>query len=107
MNTIATDTKVGTGPEAKAGDTVSVHYVGTRTDGSEFDSSRKRGQPFTFPLGKGRVIQGWDLGVVGMKVGGVRALTIPPEERYGASGYSPVIPPNSTLIFEVELVSIR
>ena len=79
------DIKVGDGAEAaKAGDTVSVHYTGTLTDGTKFDSSKDRGQPFSFPLGKGRVIRGWDVGVAGMQVGGVRKLTIPPEEGYGA-----------------------
>ena len=101
------DVKVGTGAEATAGKTVTVHYVGTLTDGSKFDSSRDRNQGFTFQLGAGRVIQGWDKGVAGMKVGGVRKLTIPPEMGYGARGFPPVIPPNSTLIFEVELLSIR
>jgi peptidylprolyl isomerase len=107
MNTQVEDVKVGTGAEAKAGDSVSVHYVGTLPDGKEFDSSRKRGQPFTFPLGAGRVIRGWDLGVAGMKVGGVRKLVIPPEEAYGERGFPPVIPSNATLHFEVELVAIR
>jgi peptidylprolyl isomerase len=106
MNTTTTDTKVGQGPAAKSGDRVAVHYVGTLTDGTEFDSSRKRGQPFTFTLGQGRVIQGWDLGVVGMQVGGVRRLSIPASEGYGARGFPPVIPPDATLLFEVELVSI-
>lgn len=107
MNTQIEDVQVGTGEEAQAGKSVSVHYVGTLPDGKVFDSSRKRGQPFTFPLGAGRVIQGWDLGVAGMKVGGIRKLVIPPEEGYGAGGYPPVIPPNSTLHFEVELVAVR
>ncbi len=100
------DLVVGKGQEAKTGDTVSVHYVGTLTDGKEFDQSRKRGQPFTFPLGQGRVIKGWDQGVVGMKVGGKRKLTIPPQLAYGdrATGS---IPPNSTLVFEVELLEIK
>jgi peptidylprolyl isomerase len=101
------DVKVGTGDEAKAGQTVTVHYVGTLTDGSKFDSSRDRGQGFTFALGAGQVIRGWDEGVAGMKVGGVRKLTIPPELGYGPMGYPPVIPPNSTLLFEVELLSVR
>ena len=87
------DIKVGTGPEAKAGDNVSVHYTGTLTDGTKFDSSRDRGQPFSFPLGKGRVIKGWDVGVAGMQVGGRRNLTIPPDEGYGAAGAGGVIPP--------------
>ncbi len=101
------DLKVGTGTEATPGKTVTVHYVGTLTSGSKFDSSRDRGEGFTFPLGAGRVIQGWDKGVVGMKVGGVRKLTIPPEMGYGARGFPPVIPPNSTLVFEVELLAVR
>jgi len=101
------DVKVGTGTEATAGKTVTVHYVGTLTSGSKFDSSRDRNQGFTFRLGAGQVIEGWDKGVAGMKVGGVRKLTIPPEMGYGARGYPPVIPPNSTLLFEVELLDVR
>ncbi|AGC48711.1 FKBP-type peptidylprolyl cis-trans isomerase [Myxococcus stipitatus DSM 14675] len=101
------DSKVGTGDEAKAGQTVSVHYVGTLTDGKKFDSSRDRGQPFSFKLGAGQVIQGWDQGVAGMKVGGVRKLTIPPDLGYGARGAGGVIPPNATLVFEVELLGVR
>ena len=100
------DLQVGTGAEAKAGQSVSVHYVGTLTDGSKFDSSRDRGEPFDFLLGAGMVIKGWDTGVAGMKVGGLRKLTIPPEMGYGPRGYPPVIPPQATLIFEVELVSV-
>jgi FKBP-type peptidyl-prolyl cis-trans isomerase FkpA len=100
------DMKVGTGAEAKSGQSVSVHYVGTLTTGSKFDSSRDRGTPFEFRLGAGMVIQGWDQGVAGMKVGGLRKLTIPPELGYGARGYPPVIPANATLVFEVELVSV-
>ncbi len=98
------DLKVGTGAEAKTGNNVSVHYVGTLTTGKKFDSSRDRNEPFEFQLGAGMVIEGWDKGVVGMKVGGLRKLTIPPEMGYGKMGYPPVIPPNSTLVFEVELV---
>jgi FKBP-type peptidyl-prolyl cis-trans isomerase len=101
------DVKQGAGTEAKAGNTVTVHYVGTLTNGSKFDSSRDRGQGFTFKLGAGQVIRGWDQGVAGMKVGGVRKLTIPPELGYGARGFPPVIPPNSTLVFEVELLEVR
>lgn len=101
------DLKTGAGPEAKAGDTVQVHYVGTLTDGKTFDSSRNSGRPFSFSLGRGQVIQGWDLGVAGMQVGGLRRLTIPAEEGYGARGAGGVIPPNATLIFEVELLSIK
>jgi len=97
----------GTGAEAKAGDTVSVHYTGWLINGTEFDSSLKRGQPFEFTLGQGRVIQGWDEGVAGMKVGGKRKLTIPPELGYGARGSGSQIPPNSTLVFEVELLEIK
>ena len=100
------DLREGTGPAAALGQTVVVHYVGTLTDGKKFDSSRDRGRGFTFPLGAGRVIKGWDQGVPGMKVGSVRKLTIPPHLAYGANGYPPVIPPNSTLVFEVELLSI-
>lgn len=101
------DIKVGTGAEARAGSSVTVHYVGTLTDGSKFDSSRDRGQGFKFKLGAGQVIKGWDQGVAGMRVGGVRKLTIPPELGYGARGFPPVIPPNSTLVFEVELLDVR
>ncbi len=101
------DVKVGTGAEATSGKQVTVHYVGTLTNGSKFDSSRDRGQGFSFQLGAGAVIEGWDKGVAGMKVGGVRKLTIPPEMGYGARGFPPVIPPNSTLLFEVELLSVR
>jgi FKBP-type peptidyl-prolyl cis-trans isomerase len=101
------DLVVGKGAEAKAGDSVKVHYVGTLTDGKEFDSSKKHNQPFEFELGAGRVIKGWDVGVAGMKVGGKRKLTIPPTLGYGARGAPPVIPPNSTLLFEVELLEVK
>ncbi len=97
----------GAGTEARAGNTVSVHYVGTLTDGKKFDSSRDRGQPFTFKLGAGQVIKGWDQGVAGMKVGAVHKLTIPPHLAYGDRGFPPVIPPGSTLVFEVELLDVR
>ena len=97
----------GTGAEAKAGDTVTVNYVGTLQDGTKFDSSIDRGQPFQFTLGQGSVIQGWDLGVVGMKVGEKKKLTIPPELGYGAQGAGDVIPPNATLIFEIDLLKIN
>lgn len=100
------DVKVGTGAEAKKGHTVSVHYTGTLTDGSTFDSSRPRNEPFEFSLGAGQVIRGWDEGVAGMKVGAVRKLTVPPELGYGARGYPPVIPGNSVLLFEVELLGV-
>jgi FKBP-type peptidyl-prolyl cis-trans isomerase FkpA len=100
------DVKVGTGTEATKGKQVTVHYVGTLTNGSKFDSSRDRNEGFSFLLGAGQVIQGWDEGVAGMKIGGVRKLTIPPEMGYGVRGYPPVIPPNSTLLFEVELLSV-
>ena len=98
---------VGTGAEAKAGDTVSVHYTGWLTDGKKFDASRDHGGTFDFPLGGGRVIKGWDLGVAGMKIGGKRKLTIAPELGYGPRGAGGVIPPNATLVFEVELVGIK
>ena len=101
------DLKVGTGAEAKAGQTVSVHYTGWLTDGKKFDSSVDRRQPFEFPLGMGRVIKGWDEGVQGMKVGGKRKLTIPPGLGYGARGAGGAIPPNATLIFDVELLGVR
>lgn len=101
------DIVVGTGPAAKAGDTVSVHYTGTLEDGTKFDSSVDRGTPFEFTLGQGKVIAGWDEGIQGMQVGGKRKLTIPPALGYGAGGYPPVIPANATLIFDVELLSIN
>lgn len=100
------DIKPGAGQEAKSGDQVTVHYVGTLTNGSKFDSSRDRGKGFGFKLGAGQVIKGWDRGVAGMKVGGVRKLTIPPDLAYGDRGFPPVIPPGSTLVFEVELLSV-
>lgn len=101
------DIKVGTGDEALAGKAVDVHYEGYLIDGRKFDSSRERGAPFTFTLGAGEVIRGWDEGLVGMKVGGVRKLTIPPDKGYGAAGAGGVIPPNATLIFEVELLGVK
>ncbi|HNE43327.1 MAG: FKBP-type peptidyl-prolyl cis-trans isomerase [Betaproteobacteria bacterium] len=98
---------VGNGIEAGAGKYVFVHYTGWLTDGSKFDSSRDRRQPFSFLLGRGQVIAGWDEGVQGMKVGGSRKLTIPPHLGYGAAGAGGVIPPNATLVFEVELLDVR
>lgn len=100
------DLKTGTGDTAVAGAMVTVHYTGTLTDGKKFDSSVDRGQPFQFPLGAGRVIKGWDEGVAGMKVGGKRKLTIPSSMGYGERGAGGVIPPNATLIFEVELLNV-
>ncbi len=95
----------GKGPEAVRGKTVEVHYTGWLTDGKEFDTSRERG-PFAFKLGGGEVIEGWDRGVVGMKVGGKRKLTLVPELAYGAAGAPPEIPPNATLVFEIELLAV-
>ena len=109
-----TDVVVGQGLMARAGQTVSVHYTGWLYDqsaadkkGSKFDSSRDRGQPFRFPLGAGRVIKGWDQGVAGMKVGGQRTLMIPPDMGYGSRGAGSVIPPDASLLFEVELLDVR
>jgi FKBP-type peptidyl-prolyl cis-trans isomerase len=102
------DLKEGQGPAAKAGDMVEVHYTGwLKADGKKFDSSVDRGKPFVFQLGARRVIAGWDEGVAGMKVGGKRKLIIPAKLAYGADGRPPVIPPNSDLIFEVELLAIK
>ena len=102
------DLRVGTGAEATAGKTVSVHYVGTLTDGKKFDASRDRGKPFSFKLGGGQVIKGWDQGVAGMKIGGLRKLTIPPHLGYGERGAGGgLIPPNATLVFEVELLGVN
>jgi FKBP-type peptidyl-prolyl cis-trans isomerase len=101
------DQTVGTGEVAVAGKTVTVHYTGWLESGKKFDSSVDRGQPFSFPLGAGRVIKGWDEGVEGMKVGGKRKLTIPSSLGYGARGAGGVIPPNATLIFDVELLGVR
>lgn len=101
------DIKVGTGPEAVKGQTVKVHYTGWLTTGKKFDSSVDRAEPFMFVLGQGQVIKGWDEGVAGMKVGGKRQLRIPPELGYGAQGAGGVIPPNATLIFDVELLGVR
>ena len=99
------DIKVGGGDEAKAGDFVRVHYTGTLVDGKKFDSSRDRDEPFEFQLGAGEVIKGWDQGVAGMKVGGQRKLTIPPQLGYGSRDMG-AIPPDSVLLFDVELVEI-
>ncbi|AKU95784.1 Periplasmic thiol:disulfide interchange protein DsbA [Labilithrix luteola] len=104
---VVQDVTVGKGREVKAGDKITVHYVGTLPDGTEFDSSRKRNQPFDFSIGNGMVIKGWEQGLIGMKVGGRRKLTIPPELGYGDRGAPPVIPPKATLLFDVELVSIQ
>ena len=108
-----TDTTIGTGAEATAGQHISVHYTGWLFDpeapgqkGRKFDSSRDRGDPFQFTLGVGQVIAGWDQGFAGMKVGGHRTLIIPPEQGYGARGAGGVIPPNATLLFEVELLGV-
>jgi len=102
-----TELSVGDGAEAASGQTVVVHYRGTLESGKQFDASYDRGTPFTFPLGAGRVIKGWDEGVVGMKVGGKRKLVIPPDLAYGSRGAGGVIPPNATLVFEVELLDVR
>ena len=99
--------RVGNGESAVAGQFVSVHYTGWLTDGSKFDSSKDRNEPFDFPLGQRNVIAGWDEGVQGMRVGGIRKLTIPPQLGYGARGAGGVIPPNATLVFEVELLDLQ
>lgn len=97
----------GNGPEAKSGKMVTVHYTGKLTNGTKFDSSLDRNKPFTFQLGVGQVIPGWEKGVAGMKVGGKRKLTIPSKDGYGERGAPPVIPPNSTLVFDVELLDVK
>jgi FKBP-type peptidyl-prolyl cis-trans isomerase FkpA len=101
------DVSVGSGDTAAKGQAVTVHYTGWLTDGTKFDSSKDRGDPFVFPLGGRRVIAGWDEGVQGMRVGGVRKLTIPPALGYGTRGAGGVIPPNATLVFEVELLEVK
>jgi FKBP-type peptidyl-prolyl cis-trans isomerase len=101
------DITEGSGAEAQDGSIVSVHYTGWLKDGTKFDSSRDRGQPFQFRLGEGMVIAGWEEGVKGMKVGGKRILVIPPDMGYGEAGSPPVIPPNSTLVFTVELLDVQ
>jgi FKBP-type peptidyl-prolyl cis-trans isomerase len=109
-----TDVRVGTGAEATTGKSVTVHYTGwlysqtaANHHGSQFDSSRDRNQPYTFVLGAGTVIRGWDQGVVGMKVGGQRTLTVPPSLGYGSNGYAGVIPGNATLVFDIELLGVQ
>lgn len=104
---VVEDLTKGEGAVAEAGKLVEVHYTGTLTNGTKFDSSRDRGTPFKFHLGNGTVIRGWDEGVAGMRVGGKRRLTIPPEMGYGAAGVPGVIPPDSTLVFEVELLGVE
>lgn len=104
---LMTTVKEGTGPEAKEGDTLAVHYTGYLADGTKFDSSVDRGTPFEFTLGEGRVIQGWELGIKGMKKGEVRKLLIPAQYGYGEAGFPGVIPGNATLAFEVELIEIK
>ena len=101
------DMNVGSGKMAEPGMNVSVHYTGWLTDGTKFDSSVDRGQPFKFQLGAGQVIRGWDEGVKGMRIGGKRKLTIPPDMGYGQNGAGGVIPPNATLVFDVELLDVQ
>jgi len=101
------DFSVGDGDQPRTGQTVVVHYTGWLTDGTKFDSSVDRGQPFTFPLGAGRVIKGWDEGVGSMRIGGKRRLIVPPQLGYGARGAGNIIPPNATLIFDVQLLGVQ
>ena len=101
------ETQAGSGAQATAGKTITVHYTGKLTNGKVFDSSYSRGEPIVFPLGAGHVIKGWDEGIALMKVGGKAQLTIPPQLAYGERGASGVIPPNATLIFDVELVAVK
>lgn len=100
------DIKIGTGAEVVVGSQVTVHYIGTLPDGQEFDNSNKRGTPFTFTVGEGRVIKGWEEGLLGMKVGGQRILVIPPEMAYGDAGIGP-IPPKATLVFSIDLIEVK
>lgn len=104
---IIEEIELGNGAEAKSGQEATVHYTGWLTNGSKFDSSKDRGIPFSFNLGAGEVIKGWDQGVCGMKIGGTRKLTIPPELAYGARGAGGVIPPNATIVFEVTLLGLN
>ena len=104
--TVIVELEDGTGTLAKVGDRVAVHYTGTLMDGTKFDSSHDRGTPFTFTLGQRRVIPGWEVGILGMKEGGRRKLTIPPAEAYGTAGAAGVIPPDATLEFHVELIKV-
>lgn len=101
------DITLGTGPAVEAGDTVSVHYTGTLKDGTKFDSSKDRGTPFVFTVGRGNVIEGWEKGLLGMQVDGVRKLTIPSDMAYGNQGVPGVIPGGATLLFEIELLEIQ